>query len=140
MEGSFRCAKFGILRMNVGRALLPVSELPGTLARLGFAGHSCPSRVCRALLPVLREKPIGPNLNTLATLFHLVLVGQRHFFFTFGLSMVHQSAELARRYRESGGSMALLVVPGRRHEVVPEYWPKLRLIAFLLKHRVPADR
>ena len=51
MECSFSCGKFGILRMNVGRALLPVSDLPDTLARRGFDGQECPSYVKNRSIP-----------------------------------------------------------------------------------------
>jgi hypothetical protein len=44
------------------------------------------------------------------------------------------SAELARRYTALGGTAEVIVVPGKGHEVVPEYWQEPRLIEFFLKH------
>jgi acetyl esterase/lipase len=44
------------------------------------------------------------------------------------------SAELARRYKALGGTAEVIVVPGKGHEVVPEYWQEPRLIEFFLKH------
>ncbi len=46
------------------------------------------------------------------------------------------SAELARRYEALGGEAEVLVVPGKGHEIVPEYWQEPRLIDFILKHVV----
>lgn len=47
------------------------------------------------------------------------------------------SAELARRYRALGGQMELLVIEGKGHEIVPEFWQNPRLAEFFLKHAVP---
>jgi alpha-beta hydrolase superfamily lysophospholipase len=44
------------------------------------------------------------------------------------------SAELARRYRRLGGSIELIIVPGKGHEVAPELWQEPRLIEFFVKH------
>ena len=44
------------------------------------------------------------------------------------------SAELARRYKALGGQAEVIVIPGKGHEVVPEYWQEPRLIEFFLKH------
>ncbi len=46
------------------------------------------------------------------------------------------SAELTRRYKALGGSADVIVIPGRGHEVVPEYWQEPRLVEFFLKHVV----
>ncbi|HDS74457.1 MAG TPA: alpha/beta hydrolase [Firmicutes bacterium] len=40
------------------------------------------------------------------------------------------SAEFARRYRELGGSMEVIVVPGKGHEAIPEYFEREELMAF----------
>jgi len=44
------------------------------------------------------------------------------------------SAELARRYKALGGTAEVIVIPGKGHEVVPEYWQEPRLVEFFLKH------
>jgi predicted esterase len=44
------------------------------------------------------------------------------------------SAELARRYKTLGGAAEVIVIPGKGHEVVSEYWQEPRLIDFFLKH------
>lgn len=44
------------------------------------------------------------------------------------------SAELARRYKTLGGTAEVIVIPGKGHEVVPEYWQEPRLVEFFLKH------
>ena len=44
------------------------------------------------------------------------------------------SAELARRYRALGGAMELLVVPGKGHQVCPEFFHDQRLVDFFLRH------
>lgn len=46
------------------------------------------------------------------------------------------SAELARRYKALGGMAEVIVVPGKGHEVAPEYWQEPRLVEFFLKHVV----
>ena len=43
------------------------------------------------------------------------------------------SAELARRYKALGGHAEVVVIPGKGHEVVPEFWQEPRLVEFLLK-------
>jgi hypothetical protein len=44
-------------------------------------------------------------------------------------------AELARRYRALGGTMDLVVVPGKGHQVCPEFFEAQALLAFLLGGR-----
>lgn len=44
------------------------------------------------------------------------------------------SAELARRYKALGGEMKLIVVPGKGHAEVPEFFESTELLHFLLKH------
>jgi dipeptidyl aminopeptidase/acylaminoacyl peptidase len=46
------------------------------------------------------------------------------------------SAELARRYRALGGAIELVVVPGKGHEVCPEFWESTALVEFFRKHLV----
>ncbi len=41
---------------------------------------------------------------------------------------------LASRYRELGGPIQLIVVPGKGHEIVPELWEDPRLAEFFCKH------
>ena len=45
--------------------------------------------------------------------------------------MEKNSAELARRYRALGGSMELLVVPGKGHEEADEFFTSERFVVFL---------
>jgi dipeptidyl aminopeptidase/acylaminoacyl peptidase len=47
------------------------------------------------------------------------------------------SAELARRYRALGGRAEIVVVKGKGHEIVPEFWQEPRLAEFFLKHADP---
>ena len=44
------------------------------------------------------------------------------------------SAELARRYRQLGGSMELIVVPGKGHEEVDEFYQCQQLVDFVIEH------
>lgn len=44
------------------------------------------------------------------------------------------SAELARRYKALGGTAEVIVIRGKGHEVVPEYWQEPRLVEFFLNH------
>ena len=44
------------------------------------------------------------------------------------------SGELARRYKALGGTAEVIVIPGKGHEIVPEYWQEPRLVEFFLKH------
>jgi pimeloyl-ACP methyl ester carboxylesterase len=44
------------------------------------------------------------------------------------------SAELARRYRDLGGRIELVVVPGIGHEEVSAFFESQRLVDFLTKH------
>jgi len=48
------------------------------------------------------------------------------------------SAELARRYRALGGSVEAVVVPGKGHEAVAEFFEDPRLIEFVTRHGLPA--
>ncbi len=41
------------------------------------------------------------------------------------------TAELARRYRALGGEIEVIVIPGRGHEVCPEFFQEPRLVDFL---------
>ena len=45
------------------------------------------------------------------------------------------SGELIRRYREMGGDGQLTVVPGKGHEVCPEFFQSQALLKFFLTHR-----
>jgi len=49
------------------------------------------------------------------------------------------SGELAQRYRELGGRMELLVVPGKGHETIPEFFQCQRLVEFVLAHVRPEE-
>ena len=42
------------------------------------------------------------------------------------------SAELAQRYRRLGGKIKVIVVPGKGHEVVPEYFRCRELVDFVI--------
>jgi predicted esterase len=44
--------------------------------------------------------------------------------------LADNSGLLASRYRELGGTIELIVVPGKGHEVVPELWEDRRLAEF----------
>ncbi len=44
--------------------------------------------------------------------------------------LAENSARVASRYRELGGSIELVVVPGKGHEIVPEFWENPRLARF----------
>ncbi len=48
------------------------------------------------------------------------------------------SGELAKRYRALGGNIELVVVEGKGHEVVPEFFQSRRLLDFLLACGKPA--
>lgn len=50
------------------------------------------------------------------------------------------SAEFARRYRALGGEMTLLVVPGKGHQVCPEFFRCQPLVDFLIGQARPATR
>lgn len=43
------------------------------------------------------------------------------------------SAELARRYKDLGGQIELIVAPGKGHEFAPEFWENPRLPKFFLE-------
>lgn len=47
--------------------------------------------------------------------------------------LADNSGLLASRYRELGGPIELVVVPGKGHEVVPELWEDPRLAEFFLR-------
>ncbi len=44
------------------------------------------------------------------------------------------SAELARRYRKLGGPVQLIVVPGKGHQVCPEFFQRQELVDFVIAH------
>lgn len=46
------------------------------------------------------------------------------------------SAELARRYGALGGKMRLIVVPGKGHEVCPEFFQCQELVDFVIAHAI----
>lgn len=56
------------------------------------------------------------------------------------VSLESHSAELARRYKALEGTVELIVVRGKGHEVVPEYWQEPRLVEFLLQHVIVAAK
>ena len=47
----------------------------------------------------------------------------------------HNSAELARRYKELGGDAAVLVMKGKKHEEVKEFFERQELVDFFVRHR-----
>jgi pimeloyl-ACP methyl ester carboxylesterase len=49
------------------------------------------------------------------------------------------SRELATRYRSLGGDAEVIVVPGKGHEAVPEFFHRQELLDFLLEHTQPAE-
>ena len=44
------------------------------------------------------------------------------------------SAELARRYRQLGGKMRVIVVPNKGHKMVPEFFQSQEFVDFLIDH------
>ena len=48
------------------------------------------------------------------------------------------SAELARRYRQLGGPMRLIVVAGKGHQVCPEFFQCQELVDFVVQHAQPS--
>lgn len=46
------------------------------------------------------------------------------------------SGELARRYRELGGPMELIIVKGKGHEVCPEFFRSQDFVDFVIRHAV----
>jgi pimeloyl-ACP methyl ester carboxylesterase len=51
------------------------------------------------------------------------------------------SGELARRYRDLGGAMRLVVVPGKGHQVCPEFFECQELVDFVTRHaRAPLPK
>lgn len=44
------------------------------------------------------------------------------------------SGELLRRYRHLGGKMKLLIVPGKGHEVIPEFFQCQEFVDFVIRH------
>ena len=51
--------------------------------------------------------------------------------------MEANSGELARRYKAAGGKIEILVIPGRGHEIIPEYWQQPKLADFFLEELKP---
>jgi pimeloyl-ACP methyl ester carboxylesterase len=47
------------------------------------------------------------------------------------------SGELARRYRALGGQMRLIVIPGKGHQVCPEFFQCQELVDFVIAHAEP---
>jgi hypothetical protein len=47
------------------------------------------------------------------------------------------SAELARRYRALGGNMRLIVIPGKGHQVCPEFFQCQEFVDFVIAHSRP---
>jgi predicted esterase len=47
------------------------------------------------------------------------------------------SGELARRYRALGGQVRLIVIPGKGHEVCPEFFQCQELVDFVIAHAKP---
>ncbi len=50
------------------------------------------------------------------------------------------SGELARRYRRLGGKMKLIVVPGKGHEVVPEFFRCQQVVDFVIANARPSRK
>ncbi|MHB8902845.1 MAG: alpha/beta hydrolase family protein, partial [Thermoguttaceae bacterium] len=71
--------------------------------------------------PVDRLAPLAANR---VPLFHL------HGDQDVVVPLAPNSGLVASRYRELGGPVELVVVPGRGHEVVPEFWQNPRLARF----------
>jgi dipeptidyl aminopeptidase/acylaminoacyl peptidase len=44
------------------------------------------------------------------------------------------SLELTRRYLRLGGKAELLIIPGRGHEVIPEFFKCRKLVDFIIRH------
>ncbi len=47
------------------------------------------------------------------------------------------SGELARRYRAQGGQVRLIVIPGKGHQVCPEFFQCQELVDFVIAHAEP---
>jgi hypothetical protein len=47
------------------------------------------------------------------------------------------SAQLARQYEAAGGKIEILVIPGKGHEIIPQYWQQPRLTDFFLEELTP---
>jgi hypothetical protein len=50
------------------------------------------------------------------------------------------SAVLAQRYRQLGGDIQVIIVPGRGHQVCPEFFHCQTLVDFVIAHATPAER
>ena len=50
------------------------------------------------------------------------------------------SAELARRFKQLGGNMEIVIIQGKGHELAPEYWENPRLPGFFLQHGTAPKR
>jgi len=49
------------------------------------------------------------------------------------------AGELARRYRKLGGKIKLIVVPGKGHEEVPEFFESQQVVDFVIGNARPVD-
>ena len=49
------------------------------------------------------------------------------------------SKELARRYKALGTDMEISIIPGKGHEMAPEYYQSQKLLDFLLSHGLSPD-
>lgn len=50
------------------------------------------------------------------------------------------SAELARRYKALGGDMELIIIPGKGHAEIPEFFENQRFVDFLVTHAEGGSR
>ena len=56
------------------------------------------------------------------------------------LPLESHSGELVKRYRKLGGRAELIVIHGKGHEVVPEFWQDVRLVDFFVENLLTPRR
>ena len=50
------------------------------------------------------------------------------------------AGELAKRYRKLGGNVELILVVGKGHEVVPEFFERQEVVDFVIRHSRPSGK
>jgi len=74
---------------------------------------------------------LGPLAGAGVPIFHL------HGDSDTAVPLKENSGELAREYQRLGGNMELVVVPGKGHEVVPEFFQCQALMDFVIRNLMP---
>ncbi len=97
-------------------------------ARTGGTSKDQPAPVLSNHTPLAR---LGPLASAGAPIFHIHGDADKI------APIEANSAELARRYKAAGGKMEILVLPGKGHEVIPEYWQQPKRADFFLKEINP---